>query len=129
MAAVRSLRTSGIFLLLFLLTQTHATSAPWIFAVDVNARACSELKCVYNLNVNGLGFDVWSITYVPAARGEGCEGRFSDQKPTKGVELVVAVGEKLFFCARGADGEWYHQGAGLFLEGSDVIGPIAQPQR
>ncbi|CAH2062154.1 unnamed protein product, partial [Iphiclides podalirius] len=129
MAAVRALRTSGIFLLLFLIIRTQADTAPWIFAVNVNDRACSELKCVYNLNVNGFGFDVWSLTYVPAARGGGCEGRFLEQKLTKAVELVVPAAEKLFFCARGSDGVWYHQGAGLFLDGNDVIGPIAQPER
>ncbi|XP_013139294.1 PREDICTED: metal transporter CNNM4-like [Papilio polytes] len=126
MAAVRSLRTSGVFLLLFLLKITNASSGPWIFSVDVNEKACSELKCVYNLNVNGLDIDVWSLTEVPAARGGDCEGRFLEEKSTKNVELIVPVAKKLFFCAKGPDGVWYNQGESLFLEANDVIEANAQ---
>ncbi|CAK1587465.1 unnamed protein product [Parnassius mnemosyne] len=129
MAAVRSLRTSGIFLLLFLITKTNAVSAPWIFSVEVNDKTCSELKCVYNLNVNGLDFDEWSLTYEPAVRGAECGGRFLEEKLTKNVEIVVPVAKKLFFCAKGSKGVWFHQGESLFLEANDVIGANAQSER
>ncbi|XP_068625897.1 unextended protein-like [Battus philenor] len=120
MAAARSLRTSGFFLLLFLY-KTSAVSEPWIFSVDAKDISCSELKCVYSLNVSGLGYDVWSLTESPAA----CADRFVEGEFNKNVEISVPVAKKLYFCAKGSDGAWSHQGENVFLEAGDVIGAHA----
>lgn len=119
MAAVRSeLRTSGLFLLLFLIVYTSAVSPPWIFSVLVNDVACDSQKCAYKLDVKGE-FDEWSLTYAP---GGPC---LADYVAKNGVVEVPNNGNRVFFCAKSA-GLWRPQGDRLFLEADDVTARSAE---
>ncbi|XP_060809213.1 unextended protein isoform X2 [Amyelois transitella] len=115
MAPVCLLRTSGVFLLLFLITYTCAVSPPWIFSVHINSVSCSD-KCVYNLNVSGE-FVEWSLTSTPGRRGELCKDNLIQKTSVSDVIIEVPPG-KFYFCANSGNG-WRHEG--VFLDGSDVI--------
>ncbi|KAL4714272.1 hypothetical protein ACJJTC_009624 [Scirpophaga incertulas] len=115
-----SLRTSGIFLLLFLILNTSAVSPPWIFTVNVQ-QSCGSL-CVYKLNVNAVNVNEWSLTYNKQDRGATCEPPFVSTQKSVDVELIVPNAGKLYFCAKGEDGVWIHQGGGIFLAPDDITG-------
>lgn len=118
MAAVRvEKRTSGVFLLLFLIANSSAVQPPWILSARVADVACDAEggRCAYSLDVDGE-FAEWALTYsrsgcetVFAARG----GRVEAPPPPTGEGA-------LFFCARGAGGGWRHQGGRLYLDAGDV---------
>ncbi|CAG9789796.1 unnamed protein product [Diatraea saccharalis] len=114
------LRTSGLFLLLFLIINTCAVSPPWIFSVNVN-KSCSTV-CDYKLNVNGVNIVEWSLTYKEQQRGDLCEELFVFKETLLDVQLKVPNGGKLFFCAKGDDGVWIHQGGEIYLAPDDVTG-------
>lgn len=124
MAPVCTTRTSGVFLLLFLIINACALSPPWILSVRVNNVSCIVDKCVYNVDVSGSDVQVWSVTYKPAVRGSLCETPISENfGGTENVEFEVDNSDgKLYFCARNSDGVWLHQGEYLYLEAHDVIG-------
>lgn len=112
MATVRcALRTSGLFLLLFLIVNTSAVSPPWILSVLVNNVTCDSLKCAYKLDVRGE-FDDWALTYTPDAP---C---LPDFVAKNGV-VEVPKQNRVFFCAKSA-GVWIHQGDRLYLDADDV---------
>ncbi|RVE44514.1 hypothetical protein evm_010843 [Chilo suppressalis] len=117
-----SMRTSGLFLLLFLIINACAVSPPWIFSVNVN-KTCSNV-CAYKLNVNGANVVEWSLTYEERQRGGVCVPPFVlKEKLLLDVEFKVPNdGGKLFFCAKGDDGVWIHQGAEIYLAPDDVTG-------
>lgn len=119
MAPVCALRTSGLFLLLFLIINTSAVSPPWILSVRVDNVSCLLNKCVYKLKVNGLNVEEWSLTSEPATRG--CNNFLIVEKELE-TELEVPADKKLFFCAKSYDGIWFHQGENVYLDSSDVIG-------
>lgn len=110
-----AMRTSGLFLLLFLIINTQAVYQPWIFTASVNKSQCENEKCVLNLNIQVSNVDLWSLTRSPASRGQPCSPTIV--KDVNDNDLIVGVDEKLFFCVQ-VDGVWIHQG--LYLEG-DVI--------
>ncbi|XP_072943230.1 unextended protein-like [Epargyreus clarus] len=123
MATVRCLRTSGLFLLLFLISNTLAVSAPWIFSVEVVSVSCLE-KCVYELNVVG-NIEEWSLTYVPGALGSQCLPHIVEPA---NVTVKIEVGaEKQYFCAKSGN-SWKHQGESLYLEG-DVTARAERPTK
>lgn len=109
-----SLRTSGLFLLLFLIINTCAVSPPWIFSLE---KECVGSKC--GIKVLSSNVYEWSLTARPGARGEPCEPPFEYTQKLLVVEVDVPK-EKLYFCAKGADGEWIHQGDGIYLSADDV---------
>ncbi|KAG7298440.1 hypothetical protein JYU34_018066 [Plutella xylostella] len=128
MAAVRVvLRTSGLFLLLFLIQNSIAVSPPWILSINVNKVSCSNFKCYYDLFVRGSDADKWSLTSKPAARGSECKN--TDFLLVKSFEFssnfefdVPNVGGKLFFCAKSSDADgWFHQGDRLYLEPANDV--------
>ncbi|XP_028168076.1 metal transporter CNNM4-like [Ostrinia furnacalis] len=109
-----SLRTSGLFLLLFLIINTCAVSPPWILSV---VKECVDDKC----GIKVLSSDVveWSLTGRRGDRGEVCSPPFYYTQ--KSSEAVVDVpNEKLYFCAKGVDGAWLHQGDEIYLSADDV---------
>lgn len=106
--AVRALRTSGLFLLLFLIISTHTVSPPWILSVRILNSNCADV-CDYELKVNG-NFEEWSLT----SQLNECTPMFI------GKERIQVPKTKLYFCARN-DGRWLHQGDELYLENGDVI--------
>ncbi|XP_063371668.1 uncharacterized protein LOC134659891 [Cydia amplana] len=118
MACLSLLRTSGLFLLLFLITNAYAVFQPWIFAVSVNKSSCAERKCVLNLNLEVSNVYSWSLTREPAVRGAPCNPTIT--KDVVDTELIVEKNERMFFCAKVGE-QWLHQGVGLYLDG-DVIG-------
>ncbi|KAL0853107.1 hypothetical protein ABMA27_012875 [Loxostege sticticalis] len=109
-----SLRTSGLFLLLFLIINTCAVSPPWIFSLE---KECVGSKC--GIKVLSSNVYEWSLTARPGARGEPCDPPFEYTQKLLVVEVDVPK-EKLYFCAKGADGEWIHQGDGIYLSADDV---------
>ncbi|KAG6459975.1 hypothetical protein O3G_MSEX011700 [Manduca sexta] len=120
MAVVCVLRTSGLYLLLFLTLNTCAESPPWIFNVKLNNYTCNDNKCVYNLDVSGLY--QWSLTYEAVPRDRLCEPEF-DVVSSGNVDIEVPNTEKkLYFCVKSPEGVWLSQGEQLYLDGSDVIG-------
>ncbi|XP_053623164.1 unextended protein-like [Plodia interpunctella] len=116
MAPVCALRTSGVFLLLFLITNTCSVSPPRIFTVHINTVSCADNKCVYNLDVSG-DFAEWSLTSTPGRRGELCKDNILQQTTAPDVNVEVPDG-KFYFCANFGGG-WRHQA--VFLDGGDVI--------
>lgn len=106
----RALRTSGLFLLLFLIKITQTVSPPWILSVRVLNSNCAD-ACDYELNVNG-NFEEWSVT----SQLNECMPMFY------GKETIQVPNTKLYFCAK-IDGRWLHQGNDLYLENGDVIRP------
>lgn len=115
MARVCVSRTSGVFLLLFLITSTCTVSPPWIFSVNINDVSCVDNKCVFDLNVSG-DFVEWSITSEAGARGELCDD-FAEPKKSGSNVIEVPKTGKWYFCANGPDG-WRHQL--VYLDASDV---------
>ncbi|XP_049883207.1 unextended protein-like [Pectinophora gossypiella] len=115
MATACCLRTSGVFLLLFLL-KSSCGSPPWILSVRVSETACKDNNCALKFDVNGE-FDQWSLTHIPAVRGSLC----SQFVPVIENKIELISKEKLFFCAKNANG-WFHQGERLYLEPDDVTG-------
>lgn len=109
------LRTSGLFLLLFLIVNTSAVPPSWIFSVVVNNVTCDSTKCAYNLDVKG-DFDEWSLTYAPADTGLCLPDFFVGKN---GIIEVPSNENRLFFCAKSA-GVWQHQGERLYLDADDV---------
>lgn len=120
MAPVCLLRTSGVFLLLFLLLSACVASPPWIFSVRVNNVSCTDNTCYYNVNVTGNGVKEWSLTSKPGVRGELCENIVSIERTLNNVDIKVSKSGKLYFCAKGIYG-WTHQGSSIFLDANDVI--------
>ncbi|XP_063543882.1 unextended protein-like [Cydia strobilella] len=118
MACLSLLRTSGLFLLLFLITNAYAVFQPWIFAVSVNKSSCAEQKCVLKLNLEVSNVDSWSLTPEPAVRGALCNPTIT--KDVVDTELIVEKNDRMFFCAKVGE-QWLHQGVDLYLDG-DVIG-------
>lgn len=123
MASVCSLRTSGLFLLLFLFRNAASAPPPWILSVRINALSCDEVKCDYNLTVSGLGVNKWSLTLEPAARGAECYATVLGSSESTSAVLELQNGaERRYFCAE-SDGVWLHQGDSLYLEpANDVSG-------
>lgn len=120
MAPVCVLRTSGLFLLLFLIINTSAAvSPPWILSVRVDNVSCFQSKCVYKLKVNGLNVEEWSLTSEPATRG--CKEFLIVKKELETEFEVPVLDKKLFFCAKSSDGVWFHQGGNVYLDSNDVI--------
>lgn len=120
MALVR-LRTSKLFLLLFLIINTCAGTPPWIFSIKPNTKSCDDNKCVINLNVNAKNVDEWSLTYEPASE-QSCDSYFVS-KLFENVDVNVQNdGRKVYFCVK-SGGEWHHQGKGVYLDANDVIQP------
>ncbi|XP_048003344.1 unextended protein-like isoform X2 [Leguminivora glycinivorella] len=118
MACLTLLRTSGLFLLLFLITNAYAVFQPWIFAVSVNKSRCADEKCVLNLNLEVSNVESWSLTREPAVRGALCNPTIT--KDVLDTELIVQKNDRMFFCAKVGE-QWLHQGVDLYLDG-DVIG-------
>ncbi|XP_041988954.1 unextended protein-like [Aricia agestis] len=120
MASVCVLRTSGVFLLLFLLNNA-LSSAPWILSVNVKHVSCDKEKCEYLLNVFG-NIKSWSLTPEAGERGGVCLTKFYKNTANSDVKFVTRNdGKKLYFCSESENGEWFHQGDGLYLVGDDVI--------
>lgn len=117
MALVR-LRTSELFLLLFLIIKTCAGTPPWIFTVQQNAKSCDINECVYNINVNAANVDEWSVTFEPASE-QKCDSFFVS-KIFENVDVKVDNdGRKVYFCVK-HEGVWHHQGKGIYLDANDV---------
>lgn len=112
-------RTSGLFLLLFLLVNTSAASPPWIFSV---IKECVGNKC----GVSVISSDVieWGLTGEIGEKGAVCSPP-ANKYTESNVELEVPSGT-LFFCARGEDNLWYHQGDGVYLSPNDVTDRLVQ---
>lgn len=118
MALVYVTRTSGLFLLLFLIINTSATSPPRIFNVKVNNFTCSDNVCVYKFDVN-VDYE-WSLTYEPAPRGRHCAPEFGIVKTGNVIELPNTE-KRLYFCVKSPTGVWLSQGENLYLDSNDVI--------
>lgn len=115
------LRTSELFLLLFLIINTCAGTPPWIFSVKQNTRTCDVNKCVYNIDVNAVNVDEWSLTVEPASE-QSC-GLYLVSKVFENVDVNVDKdGRKVYFCVK-SDGVWHHRGEGIYLDANDVITP------
>jgi hypothetical protein len=110
------IRTSGVFLLLFLILNTHATSPPWILSVNYLYNC---VDCVNKIHVNGTGIFEWSITYKKQEKGQICKEPFVVRETELDVEVYIPGGE-WYFCAKGEDGVWIHQD--VFLAPDDVSG-------
>lgn len=107
-------RTSNLFLLLFLIINTSAASPPWILSVTVENVLC-ESVCDYKLSLKG-DFVEWSLTYAPGPAGTQC----LPDLVGKDVVRVPISENRLFFCAKSAQGAWFHQGERLYLDVGDV---------
>lgn len=113
MALVR-LRTSELFLLLFLIINTCAVTPPWIFSVKPNSKICDNNNCVYNLNVNAKNVDEWSLTLHPASERK-CDSYFVS-KSFENVDVDVPNdGRPVYFCVK-SNGEWHQQGEAEYLD-------------
>ncbi|XP_063899219.1 unextended protein [Helicoverpa armigera] len=119
MALVR-LRTSELFLLLFLIINTCAVTPPWIFSIKQNTKTCDVNKCVFNVDVNANNVDEWSLTSEPADSERKCESFFVSKVFENVVVDVPNDGRKVYFCVR-SGGLWHHQGDGVYLDANDVI--------
>lgn len=116
------IRTSGLFLLLFLTTNAHTNSPPWIFSVVINDKSCTGTTCDYEVILNGINVNQWSLTFVPAERGGDCR---ANEFVVNSFDLssgfrVPNTERKLYFCASSGNG-WLHQGTTLYLEPTDDV--------
>lgn len=118
------IRTSGLFLLLFLSQNTIADNSPWIFIPLLKSSSCTELKCDYNLKVSG-NYNSWSLTSDPGKKSGECSTKTLINPLNVDVQLEGIDDNKLYFCAE-SENVWYHQGVDLFLESGDVISAEAR---
>lgn len=114
-----SVRTSGIFLLLFLIISASAVSPPWILSV---VKEC-KIKC--GLKVISSGVKEWSLTEASGKRGALCTPPFVSKHQFLDVQIDVPE-KNLYFCVLGDDNLWYHQGDGIYLSPDDVIQRLVQ---
>lgn len=119
--AALCLRTSELFLLLFLIISTCAVAPPWIFSVKQYTKTCDVNKCVFDVDVNARNVDEWSLTFEPASE-EKCGSLFVNKVFENVLVELPNDGRRVYFCVK-SDGLWHHKGEGVFLESNDVTGP------
>ncbi|CAH1642136.1 unnamed protein product [Spodoptera littoralis] len=122
MAAV-CLRTSELFLLLFLIISTCAVAPPWIFSVKQYTKTCDVNRCVFDIDVNAKNVDEWSLTLEPASE-QKCGSLFVNNVFENVLVELPNDGRRVYFCVK-SDGLWHHQGEGVYLDSNDVTGPNA----
>lgn len=118
MAPVR-LRTSELFLLLFLIISTCAVTPPWIFSVKQNTKTCDDNKCVFNIDVNAKNVEEWGLTFEPASELK-CDSFFVSTIFENVDVDVENIGGKVYFCVK-SGGVWHHEGEDVYLDANDVI--------